>query len=246
MRKVAFGNCLLALLIVAPAISAQERSGEQIVREQCSKCHLTGTSGAPRIGDRAAWTQRLSGGLDSAVAAAIRGHGGMPARGDRADLTDREVRNAIIFMFNPVTASASSPAAAPAAPKPTCPVKTVGSTEIYLGFLPAELLRSYPPGSVERTVHGGVPSGSGYYHVNVSVFNATTKAPISGARVEVRIAEPGLTSESKSLEPVTINNVPSYGSYVKLKQKTQYVVTVVVRRPDVAQPIEAKFDHRLY
>ena len=246
MRKVAFGNCLLALLIVAPAIFAQERSGEQIVREQCSKCHQDGATGAPRIGDRAAWTQRLSGGLDSAVAAAIRGHGGMPARGDRADLTDREVRNAIIFMFNPVTASASSPAAAPAAPKPTGPVKTVGSTEIYLGFLPAELLRSYPPGSVERTVHGGVPSGSGYYHVNVSVFNATTKAPISDARVEVRIAEPGLTSESKSLEPVTINNVPSYGSYVKLKQKTQYVVTVVVRRPDVAQPIEAKFDHRLY
>ena len=53
MRKVAFGNCLLALLMVAPAISAQERSGEQIVREQCSKCHQTGTSGAPRIGDRA-------------------------------------------------------------------------------------------------------------------------------------------------------------------------------------------------
>lgn len=246
MRNVALGNCLLALLIVAPAIVAQERSGEQIVREQCSKCHQDGAAGAPRIGDRSAWAQRLSHGLDSAVATAIRGHGGMPARGDRADLTDREVRNAIIFMFNPASASVSSSAAAPAAPKPTGPVKTIGTTEIYLGFLPAEVLRSYPTGSVERRMHGGIPSGSGYYHVNVSVFNATTKAPISDAKVEVRIAEPGLSIASTQLEPVTINNAPSYGNYVKLQRQTPYTVTVLVRRPDVAQPIEAKFDHRLH
>ena len=95
-------------------------------------------------------------------------------------------------------------------------------------------------------MHGGVPTGSGYYHVNVSVFNATTKAPISDAKVEVRIAEPGLSTASTGLEPVTISNAPSYGNYVKLKRQTQYTVTVMVRRPDVAQPIEAKFDHRLY
>ncbi|HEY9447507.1 MAG TPA: c-type cytochrome [Burkholderiales bacterium] len=83
-----------------------ERSGEQIVREQCSKCHETGKGGAPKIGDRAAWIPRLNHGLDATVRSAINGHGGMPPRGGKANLTDRELRSAVIYMFNPASAQA--------------------------------------------------------------------------------------------------------------------------------------------
>jgi cytochrome c5 len=76
-----------------------ERTGEQVVKAQCIKCHQAGTGGAPKIGDRAAWIPRLRSGLDITVQSAIKGHGGMPARGGLPDLTDREVRNAIIYMF---------------------------------------------------------------------------------------------------------------------------------------------------
>lgn len=76
-----------------------ERTGEQVVKAQCIKCHETGTGGAPKIGDRDAWIPRLKNGLDVTVQSAIKGHGGMPARGGLPDLTDREVRNAIIYMF---------------------------------------------------------------------------------------------------------------------------------------------------
>ncbi len=76
-----------------------ERTGEQIVKAQCIKCHQAGTGGAPKIGDRDAWIPRLRQGLDLTVQSAIKGHGGMPARGGLPDLTDREVRNAIIYMF---------------------------------------------------------------------------------------------------------------------------------------------------
>ena len=79
---------------------ARERSGEQIVQAQCVKCHDTGVGGAPKIGDRAAWAPRIKDGLDNTVRSAIRGHGGMPARGGMADLTDSEVRSAIVYMFN--------------------------------------------------------------------------------------------------------------------------------------------------
>ena len=79
---------------------SKERSGEQIVQAQCGKCHETGAGGAPKIGDRAAWAPRLKDGLDSTVRSAIRGHGGMPARGGMANLTDSEVRSAIVYMFN--------------------------------------------------------------------------------------------------------------------------------------------------
>jgi cytochrome c5 len=76
------------------------RTGEQVVNAQCIKCHGTGVSGAPKIGDRAAWTPRISRGLDAVVASAIHGHGAMPARGGMPDATDAEIRSAVIYMFN--------------------------------------------------------------------------------------------------------------------------------------------------
>ncbi len=76
------------------------RSGAQIVQAQCVKCHQTGEGGAPRIGDRAAWIPRAAQGLDAVVRSAIKGHGGMPARGGMPDLTDAEMRKATIYMLN--------------------------------------------------------------------------------------------------------------------------------------------------
>jgi len=78
-----------------------QRSAEEIVRTQCAKCHESGVGGAPRIGDRAAWFPRMKLGFDKLVRSAINGHGGMPARGGMADLTDPEFRSAITYMFNP-------------------------------------------------------------------------------------------------------------------------------------------------
>ncbi len=76
------------------------RSGEQIVQAQCAKCHQSGEGGAPKIGDRAAWIPRAAQGLDAVVRSAIKGHGGMPARGGMPDLTDAEMRRATIYMLN--------------------------------------------------------------------------------------------------------------------------------------------------
>ena len=95
-----------------------ERSGEQIVQAQCAGCHRSGKGGAPRIGDRAAWIPRATKGFDFVVRSAIKGHGGMPARGGMADLTDSEVRGAVTYMFNVGAAAAKAPRAeAPAAPQ---------------------------------------------------------------------------------------------------------------------------------
>lgn len=77
------------------------RSGRQVVETRCSQCHEEGKGGAPRIGDRAAWIPRLRNGFEQTVRSAINGHGGMPARGGLPDLTDWEIRSAIVYMFNP-------------------------------------------------------------------------------------------------------------------------------------------------
>jgi cytochrome c5 len=95
-----------------PASAAElkaERTGAQVVKAQCHKCHQEGKGGAPKIGDREAWSKRLNQGIDRAVSSAIHGHGGMPPRGDKADLTDGEVRAAILYMFNPKAPAKSEP-----------------------------------------------------------------------------------------------------------------------------------------
>jgi cytochrome c5 len=74
------------------------RTGEQIVQAQCLKCHADGREGAPRLGDNKAWVDRAKHGFDNLTQSALRGHGGMPARGGMADLTDAEVRNAVAYM----------------------------------------------------------------------------------------------------------------------------------------------------
>jgi cytochrome c5 len=86
-----------------------ERTGEQIVSARCSHCHRTGVNGAPKIGDKADWIPRLKPGLDIVVRSAINGHGAMPPRGGMANLTDAEIRSAIIYMFNGDTAPTKAP-----------------------------------------------------------------------------------------------------------------------------------------
>ena len=76
------------------------RSGREIVESQCVKCHGTGVGGAPKTGDREAWLPRAKPGFDTLVTSAIHGHGAMPPRGGMADLTDAEIRAAIVYMLN--------------------------------------------------------------------------------------------------------------------------------------------------
>jgi len=113
-----------AAAVAAPG--SGERSGEEVVKAACGKCHETGAGGAPKIGDKSAWGPRVARGLDAVTRSAIRGHGGMPARGGLADLTDSEVTAAILYMFikgggetgkvaaKPAAAAGTAVAAAPA------------------------------------------------------------------------------------------------------------------------------------
>jgi cytochrome c5 len=96
----------IALALVLPVAHAQDRSGREVVESVCASCHASGVGGGPKIGDQAAWIQRLKPGLNVVVRSAIKGHGAMPARGGMANLTDAEVRSAITYMFNPTPAPA--------------------------------------------------------------------------------------------------------------------------------------------
>ena len=219
---------------------AVERSGKRVVDAQCGKCHAKGIGGAPKIGDRAAWAPRLKQGVDALVLSAIRGHGGMPPRGDQADLTDGEIKKAITYMFNPAAAKPRPKAAPAAAGDPSH--KTIEGMEVYLGVLPAETLRARHAGSDAQTkLYGGVPSGKGYFLVNVTLRESGSKAEIKDAQVEARVANL-MTGETRKLETATINNTVSYGNYFQMPGTDPYTVTLQIRKPGAARAIEAKFD----
>jgi cytochrome c5 len=223
---------------------AFERSGKQVVQVQCAKCHQTGVDGAPKIGDRTAWIPRLKQGLEAAVLSAIKGHGPMPARGGVANLTDSEIRAAIAFMVNQGVTPAPAPSTALAA-KPGSDHKVIEGTEIYLGIVSAESLRAeHPKEDAESLMHGGIPGGKGYYHVNISLLDSKTKAEITDAQVSVRITDPVMGGETKKLQLMAVNNAISYGNYFRMPSKDPYTVTVQIRKPGMSRTIEAKFDFK--
>lgn len=230
MKQTVLGCAALAFLIPAHAQNV-ERSGEQVVKAQCVKCHGTGVNGAPKIDDRAAWAPRMTKGLDATVRSAIHGHGAMPARGGMADLTDSELRAAISYMFYPGgDALRNAPAATPAARDPH--FRIVEGMEVRLGIVHAEAANVQPK-----------PSGPGNYFVNISLLDAATKAEIRDAKVEARVAGP-MFGETKKLNPLAANGVLSYGSYFHVQGSDPQTVLVKIQRPRELRPSEVRFDFR--
>ena len=209
--------------MVADLVQAQTagRSGEQIVKMQCVKCHGSGVNGAPKIDDRAAWAPRMRQGLQVTVASAIKGHGKMPARGGIADLTDTELRAAILYMFYP-GATLNAPSAAPALPADPHR-KVVDGMEILLGVAPA--------------------GSSGVYHINLSLRDVASQAQIKDAVVEARVAN-ALGGATKKLEAKSFNGAPAYVNDFRMVGAEPYIVTAEIRRTGAARPTEASFEFR--
>jgi cytochrome c5 len=110
-------------------VKTGEHSGQQVVAAACGTCHESGAGGAPKVGDWAAWKPRIEKGLNTLYESAITGHGGMPARGGMAKLTDAEIKRAIEYMFNAgkSAGAAAAPAAAAAAVAAAAPAKADAS-----------------------------------------------------------------------------------------------------------------------
>jgi cytochrome c5 len=85
----------------AAAGPAELKSGADIVASACNSCHVAGVLGAPKVGDKDAWSQRLAaaGGLDGLTASAIAGKGGMPPKGG-ANVSDAEIRSAVEHLLS--------------------------------------------------------------------------------------------------------------------------------------------------
>lgn len=233
------GNWVEPLGGATPAVL---RSSETIVQNQCAKCHQAGQDGAPKIGDRPAWTPRLKKGLDPLVASAIHGHGPMPARGGLPDLSDQEIRGAIVYMFNHGLPAGAPAAAARALADPRH--KRVAGTDVYLGMVRAEAMRAAQAEPASGRVGKlDIPSGKGYYHLNISLADNKSRVPVTDAEVAVQVSD-GMTIQNKPLGLMAANNAVSYGNYFRLASGTAYNITAEIRRPGVATPLKATFNFK--
>ena len=86
----------------APAPSGGK--GKEIYDGVCFACHAQGLAGAPKLGDKEAWTARLEKGNDTLYDHSINGFTGesgsmMPPKGGRADIADDDIKAAVDYMI---------------------------------------------------------------------------------------------------------------------------------------------------
>lgn len=88
----------------AAAPAAAARSGDAVYNASCVACHGTGAAGAPKLGDKAAWADRIGQGMDTMVKHAIAGFQGktgvMPPRGTCGTCSDSELKAAVEYMVS--------------------------------------------------------------------------------------------------------------------------------------------------
>jgi cytochrome c5 len=99
MKKLIIAISVLGMVSVAATAQA---SGESTYKTACFACHATGAAGAPKLGDKAAWKDRIAKGMDTLHKHALKGFTGkkgvMPPKGGRADLKDADVKAAVDYM----------------------------------------------------------------------------------------------------------------------------------------------------
>jgi cytochrome c5 len=86
------------------AIELKEMPGEQVYSTVCVACHGSGLAGAPKAGDKSAWSARIAQGNETLYKHSIEGFTGkagvMPAKGGLTSVTDGSIMAAVDYMVN--------------------------------------------------------------------------------------------------------------------------------------------------
>ena len=75
-------------------------NGEALYKQACTVCHAAGVAGAPKTGDKAAWTPRAALGVDALTASVIKGKGAMPPKGGAMSASDAEIKAAVQYLLD--------------------------------------------------------------------------------------------------------------------------------------------------
>jgi hypothetical protein len=118
-----------------------------------------------------------------------------------------------------------------------------GDLEIFYGVIPAEAILGHPADHAERKMHDGVPRGAGQHHLIVSLFDGRTRERVTDATVRVRVTEPGLAPQRKTLEAMTIAGAITYGNYFRMSGSGPYRIEIEIIRPGSSSPVKTSFEY---
>ena len=119
--------------------------------------------------------------------------------------------------------------------------KTVGGIEIFIGVMPAEVIRGRES-AAETHMHGGVPTGSNLYHLVAALFDQGSGERITGAQVSAAVAEPGMAGQSKLLPPMTISDAVTFGNYFAMSDQRTNRIQLEIHMPG-RSPVAADFEY---
>ena len=77
-------------------------AGEAVYNRVCKMCHNSGMMGAPKLGDKPAWSARIEQGAAKLTEHAINGIRKMPPRGTCKSCSDQDIANAVAYMMSKV------------------------------------------------------------------------------------------------------------------------------------------------
>lgn len=84
----------------AAAAPKAEAGPPAVYGQVCQACHAAGVAGAPKLGDKAAWSARIAQGVDTLVQTVIAGKGAMPPKGGAATASEADLRAAVQYMVD--------------------------------------------------------------------------------------------------------------------------------------------------
>lgn len=124
--------------------------------------------------------------------------------------------------------------------------KTADGVTVYLGVVPAEIVKGLAAGSrTEQPMHGGIPKGPHEYHLVAAIFDATSGNRISDAAVTAEVSGLGLSGGKSRLEPMQISGTTTYGGFVNLPGRDLYTLKLIIERRGASPAVmQFRYDHR--
>ncbi len=102
MNKILVAGALSAFVLASAPVAAED--GKAVYEQACHVCHAAGVAGAPKLGDKVAWTDRIAQSIDTLHQHALNGFTGktgvMPPKGGFTHLTDEQVMAAVDYMVS--------------------------------------------------------------------------------------------------------------------------------------------------
>jgi hypothetical protein len=125
----------------------------------------------------------------------------------------------------------------------------VDGVAIYIGVLPAEMVKGHPGTHSEGVMHGGVPAGKNRYHLVVALFDERAggkRISGDGIKIKARVSEFSLPGQEKKLEPMVIAGSVTYGNYFAMPNPGPYRIHLEIGHARIHSvgTIETEFEYR--